>query len=346
MPGGAVELTGLALAAGATTTATFAVDAGCAAAGGDWTATARTGPASGDALALLPGTALGTAVDGACSLRFAPAPAAARVGAAISGTAFDPAAPPVAVEVRAAGGAAAAGAAGAVRVALAPDATGPGVLGGTTERTPSAGRAAFPGLTISAAGSYRLTASAPGAGTVTSDAFNVEQVAVPCTGTSCAASVSNATTTVDASATTTGGPGFLSLSLNVGPPVDCAGYKEFSPDWVLVNSSANVVEKLVTFKISYRTLLAGWQQNGLSLVQACFSAPYTFATRTGQPVRSSFDGDGDGVPEDWFTGLLPECKVLWVTRQPPCVKERRLLRDGIAVVARLPGGAIDPKMRG
>ena len=81
-------------------------------------------------------------------------------------------------------------------------------------------------------------------------------------------------------------------------------------------------------------------------MQACFSAPYLFATRTGQPVKSTFDGDGDGVAEDWWTGLLPECKVLFVTRQPPCVKERRLLNDGIALVARLPGGAIDPKMRG
>ena len=115
---------------------------------------------------------------------------------------------------------------------------------------------------------------------------------------------------------------------------------------MLVNGSANLTEKLVTYKISYRTLLAGWKQNGLSLVQACFSAPYAFTARSGQPVRSSFDGDGDGIPEDWFTALLPECKVLWITRQPPCVKERRLLKDGIAVVARLPGGAIDPKMRG
>ena len=45
-----------------------------------------------------------------------------------------------------------------------------------------------------------------------------------------------------------------------------------------VNGSANLPYKLITFKISYRTLFNGWQTNGLSRVQACFSAPYTFAT--------------------------------------------------------------------
>ena len=346
--GGAVTFSGPGLAPGGSTTLSFAADAGCAAAGGAWTATAGTATAAGGLTLLPDGTALATAVTGGCSLRLATAPASARVGQAISGTPFDPAGPPVAVEVLDAGGALAAGAGPAVTVALAPGATGPGVLSGTTTRPAVAGRAQFADLRIDRPGGYRFTATAPGAGSVTSGAFAIEQVASQCSGSTCAAAISTPNVSATASATTVGGgPGFLTLSANVGTEPNCAGYSEFSPDWVLINGSANLGEKLLTFKLSYRTLFTGWRANGLSRVQACFSAPYRFAGRAGQaPVRSSFDGDGDGVPEDWWTGLLPECRVLWITHQPPCVKERRLLSDGIAVVTRLPGGAIDPKMRG
>jgi hypothetical protein len=339
LSGGAVELSGLGLAPGATTTATFSAAAACAGEGGEWGATSA-------GLTLLPdGTALATTVTGACSLRFATPPAGARTGQAISGTRFDPAGPPVVVEVLDGGGATAADGT-VVSVALAPDATGPGRLGGTTSQPAQDGRATFGDLTVDAPGGYRLAASGPGAGSVTSDPFPVEDVVDDCSGGTCSATVASPVTTFTATATTTGGPAFLSLSLNVGPPVDCAGYTEFSPDWVLVNGSANIPEKLLTYKLSYRTLFTGWRANGLALVQACFSAPYRFVTRTGQPVRSFIDSDGDGVAEEWWTGLLPECRVLWFTWQPPCVKERRLLNDGIAVSARIPGGAIDPKMRG
>jgi hypothetical protein len=343
VPGGAIELTGLGLAPGASTTVTFATSAGCAAEGGDWDA-ASTG------LTLLPdGTALATAVTGACTLRFATPPAGARTNQPISGARFDPAGPPVAVEVLDGSGGVAGDATAVVTLALADGATGPGVLRGTTSRAAVGGRAEFADLTIDAPGGYRLTASAPGAGSVTTDEpFPIENAVDECpAGTSCSVTVATPNTTVTATGTAAGGEGFISLSLNVGPVVDCAGYSEYSPDWVLVNGSATIPEKLLTYKFSYRTLFTGWKTNGLSLVQACFSAPYRFATRDGRPpVRSTYDSDGDGVPEDWFTGLLPECRILFLTWAPPCVKERRLLNDGIALSARIPGGAIDPKMRG
>ena len=63
-------------------------------------------------------------------------------------------------------------------------------------------------------------------------------------------------------------------------------------------------------------------------------------------MTSQYDGDGDGVPETVVHGVLPECKVLGRTNAPPCVSDRKLLRDGIAVTVKLPGGAIDPRMRG
>ena len=145
--------------------------------------------------------------------------------------------------------------------------------------------------------------------------------------------MSSATTQIQGTGVSNGvGTSSISLSLNAGSTFKCKGYAPFSPDWVDVNGSANLLYKLITFKISYRTLVSGWQTNGLSRVQACFSAPYTFAPRAGyERVAAPYDGDGNGVPETWYTGVLPECKVLIVTKPPPCVSERKLLRDGIAV---------------
>ena len=337
--GDPVVLTGLGIAPGTGGIATFAVTAGCAAAGGAWTATAAGLPLTGGAPA--------TSVTGACSVAFGTAPASARTGQAISGTAFTPGGPPVTVQVVDGDGDPVSDGT-PVSIALADGASGDGALGGTTTRPSAGGTATFPGLTISAAGGYRLTASAPGAGAATSAAIAIEDAVAVCTGASCSAEVSTPVTTVQGTATSSGGPSFLSLSLNVGDPLDCAGYSEFSPDWVLVNGSSNLTQKLITYKIGFRTLFSGWQLNGLSRIQACFSAPYAFATRAGYPAAavSQLDGDGDGVTETWRTGILPECRLLGVTRNPPCVSERRLLRDGIAVTVRMPGGAIDPRMRG
>ena len=127
-------------------------------------------PSAAPGRVLLPeGTALATAVNGACSLRFATPPAAARVGEAISGTPFDPAGPPVAVEVLDATGAAAAGAtptvSGRDRVRARP---GPGGSAGRHPAPPPAARE-FGDLTIDEPGGYRLTASAEAAGSVTSE---------------------------------------------------------------------------------------------------------------------------------------------------------------------------------
>ena len=317
--------------------------AACGAAGGGWTATASA-PGTTPALSASD-SALETAVTGACSVRFATQPANARVGQAITDTAFTPGAGPVVVEVLDATGARAAGA-GQVTVARDPGSPGIGTLSGGDARATTDGAAAFAALKIDAAGAYRLVATSPGASGATSAPLMIEQAAVPCTAASCTASVASPVTQASVTSTPLGaGPAFVSISLNVGPAVDCAGYAEFSPDWVVVDGK-NTDVKTVTFNINYRTLFAGWKENGLALVQSCFSAPYTFKTRNGVLTTSSFDGNGDGVPETWYTGLLPECKVLWITNAPPCVKERRLLRDGISVVSRIPGGDRDPRMRG
>jgi hypothetical protein len=340
---GGGTLSGLGLAPGGVTTRSFDVVAACGASGGSWGATASA-PGTAPALAAAESN-LGTGVSGACSLRFATQPANARVGDVITDTAFTPGAGPVVVEVRDAAGDPAAGA-NAVAVARDPGSPGTGTLTGGGPREPTAGAATFAELRIDAAGAYRLNATSAGAAPATSTPFAIEQAAATCTGASCSASVESPVTAATVTAAPLGGgPAFVSISLNVGPAVDCAGYNEFSPDWVSVDGR-NTGTKTLTYKISYRTLFAGWRLNGLALVQSCFSAPYTFATRNGVVTTSSFDGDGDGTPETWNTGLLRECRFLWVTSPPPCVKERRLLRDGIVIVSSIPGGTLDPKMRG
>ena len=120
--------------------------------------------------------------------------------------------------------------------------------------------------------------------------------------------MSSPDTQVQGTATSSGGPSFLSLSLNAGPPVDCRDYSEFSPDWVGVNGSANLTQKLITYRIGYRTLFNGWQTNGISRVQACFSAPYSFATRAGFVRTSRYDGDATAWTSRGTRGSCPSAR--------------------------------------
>ena len=160
--------------------------------------------------------------------------------------------------------------------------------------------------------------------------------------------MSSPDTQVQGTATSSGGPSFLSLSLNVGPPVDCAGYNEFSPDWVGVNGSANLTQKLITYRIGYRTLFNGWQTNGISRVQACFSAPYTFATRAGfgrtpTQVRRRRGRRGRDVVHG---ASCPSARCSCSTNRRRASRIASSLRDGVAVTVKMPGGSIDPRMRG
>lgn len=102
--GGAVELRNLSLQPGApplTVSVTSTVP--CDASASTWSVVAKqannfNGPPGND-LTLAPGSSLATPVTGGCALRFVTQPAAAEVGAVITGTPWDQAGPPVAVEV-------------------------------------------------------------------------------------------------------------------------------------------------------------------------------------------------------------------------------------------------------
>ena len=193
---GGGTLSGLGLAPGATATRSFDVVAACGAAGGGWTATASA-PGTTPALSASDST-LGTAVTGACSAQFATQPANARIGQAITDTAFTPGAGPVVVEVLDATGARAAGA-GQVTVTRDPGSPGIGTLTGGDARATADGAAAFAALKLDAAGAYRLVATSPGATGATSAPLMIEQAARPCTAASCTASVASPVTqaTVD-----------------------------------------------------------------------------------------------------------------------------------------------------
>jgi hypothetical protein len=166
-----------------------------------------------------------------------------------------------------------------------------------------------------------------------------------CVGSSCSASAATTSLSTSVTATTSdGNPGWLYLAVNVGPPLDCANSTEFSPDVFTLDGSANILEKTVSLKIGWRSLFTGWQTSGLSRVQFCFSAPYDFAVRPGYGKGTyQYDGTGDGIPETWTKGVLPECRTLLRTSPPPCVSRRTLSRDGIELRARVPGGDLDPR---
>jgi len=122
--------------------------------------------------------------------------------------------------------------------------------------------------------------------------------------------------------------------------LDCAGYNEFTGATYTVDGT-NTGDKLVTYLFDWHTLFAGWIQTGLQRVQICYSAPYTYPGRTGFPVT------GNGSAGSWETALLPECPKNPAPGSSPCILQRRIiLTKGIEVKYRIPGGSLDPKMRG
>ena len=340
--GGVIELRDLALAPGAALQVNVTVDVGCTAGEYLWSAVAKqanrfNGPPGNEfVLASAPET-LATTVTGMCALRFAAQPQDARVGERISATDFDPAGPPVIVEVVDGTGNRATAATPSISLALATT-SGLGTLSGTTSATAVAGLATFGDLSIDAPGIYSLQATAAGFEPAVSALFSIQQVAIQCVeDVDCAGSVSTRQSTVDAGAFANAGTdaGFLQLSFNTGFRPDCAGYQEVSADWAIVLGPDR--EKRVVYSIDKQVMNAS-PNNGAASLQMCFAAPFTFATRDGRsPAEADVDGDGR---TDWYYATLPDCGA------PPCVASRNKDRAGNGVIAvRAPAGAEDPAYR-
>ena len=340
--GGDVQLRDLSLPPGAALELAVTVDVGCGAGAYAWSVRAKqanrfNGSPGNDFELVSAPRDLVTTVTGACALRFAAQPQDARVDERLSAADFDPAGPPISVELVDGAGNRVTTASPTISLALA-SLTGFGTLSGTGTVTGTAGLATFGNLSVDAPGTYRLQATAPGAQPATSVPFTVQQVAIQCfEDVDCAGSLATSRSQVDAAAFARPGTdaGFLQLSFNTGFRPDCAGYEEYSSDWALVLAPDR--QKLVTYTIDKRVMNAS-PNNGASFLQMCFAAPFTFATRAGAPPAEA-DVDGDGHT-DWYYATLPDCGA------PPCVASRHKDRAGSGVIeVRAPAGAEDPAYR-
>ena len=356
-----VSLSGLNLADGQSTTVDITVDAACLANSGNWSSTADVVSEGTNHLTRLSPVQTST-VTGACSLIFNTQPQDARTNQNIRGGAdFDPAGVPFVVEVRAANGDPAPGATPNISLSIGPTSTGLGALHGTTTVAAVGGLASFSTVTIDKPGAYRLVAASGGLTSGTSASFTIADTAVSCPASGCTGSVNTATTQYSVAATpqgsTSGTPKFLTLGVNDGPPLDCAGYVEKNPDTLTVNLPSSSLTKVVTMKLSKQTVgFWGWL---LQRADVCFSAPYVFFPRPFTLLTTiMYDSNADGTKEKWWVGRLPNClpydaddrdpdgwEPKW-TKSFPCVAKRRRQKDGgLIVVVNIPARAEDPRMR-
>ena len=340
---GTVELRNMDLQAGESLSVDITVSIPCSYSGdGAWSVLAKqsnqfNGP-PGNNVAVIGD--LVTPVSGGCGLAWGTLPAPAEVGAAITGTPYDPSGPAPTVLVVDASGQPLPGASVPITVSLAPG-SGFGPLSGTTTRTTSGGVAAFTGLSIGSPGQYSLQASAPGFATVFTPVFSVDTEGVQCiedvtcTGT---AAIGRSSFTLTGVPNANPDAGILRLSVGAGLALDCEGYQELTASAVVFDVTGGR-EKTGVLNIDKKDMQAV-PNNGASFLQVCFASPHPFATRTGTAVvDGSFDWNGDGVPEPVYEGLLPDCGA------PPCVSKKQKTGSGNGVVTvSLPPG--DPGMRG
>jgi len=314
---------------------------------------------------------LRTVVSGGCALRFLTQPADARTAQTITGSRFDPAGPPVAVEVVDGGGARVTSSSASITLAIGTNPSG-GALAGTSTMSAVNGVATFANLSIDRAGvGYTLAASSPGATSAVSDAFAIQQVAISCSeDVDCTGAIplagtgggSSVQVTAIQGAGTDVDTGFLTLSLAFGGPLDCAGYQELAAaqDVTAVDFTGVNREKQVVTTIDKRVMNAT-ANNGAAFLEKCFGAPYRFDTKLGTPleVNAAYVPGPYQAPE--YKGLLPNCGGAAQRDDPstpavdgpviasagaPCVLYRKKSQAGDGIIAsRLPAGGADPRFR-
>lgn len=293
------------------------------------------------------GPAPSTTVTGACGrLRFVTQPAGGVVGAALTGAPLG-SGPPVSVEVVDGSGNRLTGSTIPITIAKGTGSAG-GALTGTLTKTAVLGLASFADLKLDTPGAYTLQASSPGLTSVTTSSFRVDSVGVACTeDVTCSASTSTSTT--KATLTALGTPssvdvGFLSLSFNAGPAIDCAGYDEASPDTAVFDFRGANRVKVIALTVSKQRLQIV-PNNGAAFLNFCFGSPVPFVTTAGPLTTPSgtYDWDLDGTQDPVYVGLLPSCGGA----APPCVSARKKVGAGDGYVeATLPAGLGDPWARG
>lgn len=368
--GDLVRLRGLSLAAGASARVTLQVRPDCPDASYTWPAPVTkqsndfNGPPGNNLNLDLTASDLRTIVTAGCTLRFLAQPRNARATQTITASLYDAAGPPVTVEVVDGLGQRISTSSAPITIGFGVNAGG-GTLSGTKTVAASAGVASFSTLGIDKAGTgYTLSASSPGLVSVSSNAFNIDQVAVVCTeDVDCAGQLDLLGTdqalggASSVGVTALQGPGedvdagFLTLSLGLGGALDCAGYGEFTAaaDVVVADYTALDREKRVIATI-HKRVMNNVANNGASFLESCFGAPYTFKTKPGTPLEVNSAYVPGPYPAPEYKGLLPNCGgmaqdddpqtpgvsgPLVANAGPPCVTKRKKTGSGDGVIESL-----------
>jgi hypothetical protein len=296
--GGVVQLRGLAVVRGSTLDVTVGADTACAPGSYVWGAAATNEPNfSGRSFTLETTVShLATTVSAGCSLAFSSEPTDTVVGQPISAIAFTPSGPPVQVEILDGNGNLSTSSSQSVTVTLAAN-PGGGTLSGTTTLAAVGGVATFGNLSISQPGTgYTLEATSPGATSTTSTPFDETSAGTTCAPgqPSCETSADTSTSTLDLTAPATAG-NTLSITVDPGTPLVCAGYAAQDPNWYAFMTSSTSVGKAITY-----TVVPAARETPVGF---CLGAPYEFTTSGGTPAPPGTLPDGTSG----FIGMLPRC---------------------------------------
>lgn len=347
--GDTIRLRDLSLPPGATMSVSFEVTATCFAGAYTWSLGVKqannfNGPPGNDFVPAPSEVALDTTVTGGCHLEFLSQPSDAVKNTDITDVAFDLTdadqvtdGSPVRVGLLDGADQVVTSFTGAVSVALN-QVVGSGALTGSGIVDAVAGVATFPGLQVTSAGRYTLTASALSL-SVTSDrdpstpAHDPFMIVDDACGPDDTCSVS-IPRFVQVDSTNTASSGLILLSLGV-PDIDCGDDFQNAPYTTEIDATGSAASgtKTDTVRI-FKQYVNEQPENGVAHYGVCYQAGYEFATYPGTDLVEGSDGT--------FTGWLPECVSQSPT--PPCILSKNKNKAGdVVIVLLLPAG--DPKHR-
>ena len=262
-----------------------------------------------------------TVVSTRCTLRFSTEPHNAAVGAHITGADFNPAGPPVTVEVVDSAGKVVTSSSAPVAVALAKN-PGSSSLAGTVSLDAVRGVAKFAALSLGKpANGYVLAAASRLTGATDSSAFDEASDGSPCTqNVTCQTDVKTTAASFEVVAnpeTSEPNSGSLLESIDVGSPLTCAGYTAVDPNWYSFTMTSVNRSKELSYTVSEPYPTNGTTPLPLSqTAEFCFAAPYEFTTNAGTPAAAATLPDGTAG----YVGLLPTCPA-----GGPCLEPSTML---------------------
>lgn len=248
-------------------------------------------------------------------------PADAEKNTPITSATFDPAGPPVAVEVVDAHGNRVMSAKPKISIAIEENPSG-GTLSGTVTRKAVKGVATFDDLEIDLSGiDYTLRASGSGLKSATSDPFTIYDDTCA-EGDQCAATAGELVASgLQANATGTGGPGVGGLLvISGGDAPECVGDHNRIPDTV-TTVGANLENKVIEFRVS-KAADQAQPNNGVAHYQVCAEPLDTDSEFTDR------NGNHIGVGQ---AGLLRDCGPDH-RAMPPCVASKTKSQGGTPVI--------------